>query len=68
MGSRYANPDMWVTAADRAIQTAAATAVALVGSNLAGITGVNWPELLNVAAAAALVSLLTSIATAPRRG
>jgi hypothetical protein len=58
---------MWVTAADRAIQTAAATAVALVGSNLAGITGVNWPELLNVSAAAALVSLLTSIATA-RRG
>jgi hypothetical protein len=57
---------MWVDAADRAIRTAAATAVALVGSNAVGITGVNWPELLNVSAAAALVSLLTSIAAAPR--
>ena len=64
MRSRYANPDMWVDTVDRAVKTWAATAVSLVGSNALDVTSVDWFQLLNISAGAALVSVLTSIATA----
>nr|DAV16274.1 MAG TPA: holin [Caudoviricetes sp.] len=56
----------WVKAAlVRAIKTAAQTAVALIGTNAIGITGVDWVAVASAAALAAVVSLLTSIAGIP---
>ena len=56
----------WVKAAlVRAIKTAAQTAVALIGTNAIGITGVDWVVVASAAALAAVVSLLTSIAGIP---
>lgn len=56
----------WIKAAlVRAIKTAAQTAVALIGTNAIGITGVDWAAVASAAALAAVVSLLTSIAGIP---
>ena len=56
----------WVKAAlVRAIKTAAQTAVALIGTNAIGITGVDWVAVASAAALAAVVSMLTSIAGIP---
>ncbi len=56
----------WVKAAlVRAIKTAAQTAVALIGTNAIGITGVDWVAVASAAALAAVVSLLTSITGIP---
>ena len=56
----------WLKAAlVRAIKTAAQTAVALIGTNAIGITGVDWVAVASAAALAAVVSLLTSIAGIP---
>lgn len=56
----------WVKAAlVRAIKTAAQTAVALIGTNAIGITGVDWVAVASASALAAVVSLLTSIAGIP---
>ena len=56
----------WVKAAlVRAIKTAAQTAVALIGTNAIGITGVDWVAVASAAALAAVVSLLSSIAGIP---
>jgi hypothetical protein len=56
----------WIKAAlVRAIKTAAQTAVALIGTNAIGITGVDWVAVASAAALAAVVSLLTSVAGIP---
>lgn len=56
----------WIKAAlVRAIKTAAQTAVALIGTNAIGITGVDWVAVASAATLAAVVSLLTSIAGIP---
>lgn len=56
----------WIKAAlVRAIKTAAQTAVALIGTNAIGITGVDWVAVASAAALAAIVSLLTSVAGIP---
>ena len=59
----------WIKAAlVRAIKTAAQTAVALIGTNAIGITGVDWVAVASAAALAAVESLLTSIAGIPEVG
>lgn len=65
MRSRYSDPDMWRAAADQAVSVAAKATLGMVGTNAIDLTQLNWPAILNVAAAAALVSVLHSIATAP---
>lgn len=55
---------LWIKAAAiRAVKTMAQTAVALIGTNAAGITGVDWVGVASGAILAGIVSLLTSVAT-----
>ena len=52
-------------AAERAGKTAAQTAVALIGTGAVGVIDVDWQNVASVSAVAAVVSLLTSIASNP---
>lgn len=65
--SRYTDPDMWVRACDRAVKCSAAAMVGVIGTNAVDVTTVDWGGVLTVGAFAALVSLLSSIATAGPR-
>ena len=47
----------------RAVKTAAQTAVALIGTGAVGFTDLDWVRIASVAGVAAVLSLLTSIAT-----
>lgn len=55
----------WIDAAERAVKTAAQTAVAMLGTGLVGIIDVDWQNVASVSAVAAVVSLLSSIASNP---
>ena len=64
MGKNYWTT--WLRAAlIRAIKTTAQTAVALIGTNAAGITAVDWKAVASAAALAGVVSMLTSVAGLP---
>ena len=54
----------WYDALERAIKTFAQTLVALLGAGAIDVLQVDWGQRLSVSAGAALVSVLTSIATA----
>jgi hypothetical protein len=64
MPSRYADPTFWVNACDLAFATSAKAIAASIGAEALGLTDASWPFALDVGALAALVSILTSIATA----
>lgn len=54
----------WAVAAlTRAVKTAAQTAVALIGTGAVGFTDLDWLQIASVSGVAAVVSLLTSVAT-----
>lgn len=56
----------WLKAAGiRAIRTFAQTAAGMLGGDMVGVLDVNWASVLSVAAMAAVVSLLTSVAGLP---
>ena len=56
----------WFKAAGiRAIRTFAQTAVGMVGGEMVGLLNVDWIGVLSVAATAAVLSLLTSVAGLP---
>ena len=56
----------WIKAAGiRALKTFAQTAVGMLGGELVGILQVDWLGVLSVAATAAVLSLLTSVAGLP---
>lgn len=61
--------DYWLqwskAAAVRCIKTMAQTAVALISTNAAGITDVDWIAVGSAAALAGILSVLTSIAGLP---
>lgn len=54
-----------VSALTRAVKTGAQTVVALIGTGAVGITELDWPAMLSVAATAVVLSLLTSVAGIP---
>lgn len=58
----------WRHAAERAVKTAAQTAVALVGAGAVDVLAVDWQQVGSVSAGAALVSVLTSVASAGASG
>ena len=53
----------WLAALERALKTYAQALVAMIGANAVAITDLDWPQLLSVSGTAALVSLLTSVAS-----
>ena len=52
----------------RAVKTWAQSAVALIGTNAASVTSLDWPQVLGASATAAVVSVLTSLAGLPEAG
>lgn len=53
----------WTATAERAVKTAAQVAAALIGTGAVGITTLDWAQIGSVAATAAVVSILTSLAS-----
>lgn len=54
----------WIAAAERAIKTFAQAMIALIGTDMIGITDLAWGQLLAASATATLLSVLTSVASA----
>lgn len=54
--------------AERAVKTVAQAGVALITANATGLLDVDWMQLASVSGLAGLVSILTSIASAPFGG
>lgn len=54
--------DYLLATIERAIKTAAQTALALIGTNATGITDIDWVGVGSATALAVVVSLLTSLA------
>ncbi|NMX02803.1 holin [Mobiluncus mulieris] len=59
----YLNRNFWAGTAERAIKTFAQAALALIGTSAVAINTIDWTMVLASAATAALLSVLTSIAT-----
>ena len=60
------NFKQWAKAAAvRAVKTAAQTAVAQIGSNVVGVTELDWAVIAGISATAAVISILTSVAGLP---
>lgn len=55
--------EFWSYAGERAIKTFAQTALATLGGGTVGILAVDWLGVASVAGGAAVLSILTSIAT-----
>lgn len=55
--------EFWKDAAERAVKTAAQVLVTFLGADLVDVLAVDWSKAAGVAAGAALVSVLTSVAS-----
>ena len=53
----------WMDAVERMVKTVCEVALALIGTGMVGIMDVDWLNLLSVCVMAALVSILTSVAS-----
>ena len=62
--------EFWASSVERAIKTAAQTAVALIGTEAVGVFNLDWTQIGSIVATATILSLLTSIAgdTAGKNG
>jgi len=60
--------DFWLQTLERAIKTFAQTAVALIGAGVLNVLTTDWQQLLGVSLGAALLSVLTSVASAKAHG
>ncbi|GGT74464.1 holin [Streptomyces atratus] len=56
----------WLATAERAVRTAAQTLVATLGLDTVGVLDVDWGQGLSLAGSAALLAVLTAIATSGR--
>ncbi len=54
----------WKAALERALKTLAQTLIALIGAEQVNVISLDWANLLGIAATAALISVLTSLASA----
>ncbi|HEX5996286.1 MAG TPA: holin [Jiangellales bacterium] len=55
----------WVRLGERAVKTAAQSAAALLTADGLGLLAVDWPQVGSIAGMAAVVSVLTSLGSAP---
>ena len=53
----------WLDAVERMVKTVCEVALALIGTGMVGIMDVDWLNLLSVCVMAALVSVLSSVAS-----
>ena len=53
----------WADTAERAVKTAAQALIALIGTDAVGITDLDWAQIGSVAATAAVLSVLSSVAS-----
>lgn len=53
----------WMDAVERMVKTVCEVALALIGTGMVGIMDVDWLNLLSVCVMAALVSILSSVAS-----
>jgi len=51
----------WRDAGERVVRTMAQALLALMGTDALGIVGLDWAQMLSVAAGAGIMSLLTAI-------
>jgi hypothetical protein len=58
------NNNFWIAASERAIKTFAQALLALIGTDMVGITSLDWPALLAASATATLLSVLSSVGSA----
>ncbi|MBW4094576.1 MAG: holin [Acidobacteria bacterium] len=58
----------WKATAERGTKTFAQAMLALIGTGAVGITSLDWPQMLSVAATAVVVSVLTSVASGATDG
>ena len=58
----FTDKNFWAYAAERAIKTAAQTAVAVLGAGMVSLLSIDFASLVAVAGGAALLSVLTSVA------
>lgn len=61
--SIYASKRFWVGAGERAVKTFAQSLVALIGTGAVAVHTLDWATMLATAATAAVLSVLTSVAT-----
>ena len=54
----------WLDSVERAIKSFAQSAITLIGSDATGYTHLAWEHVAGVSAVVALLSVLTSVATA----
>lgn len=55
----------WMLTAERAVKTAAQTAIVTIGAAAVDVFTVDWRQTAGIAAGAAVLSVLTSIASEP---
>ena len=58
----FTDKNFWAYAAERAIKTAAQTAVAVLGAGMVSLLTIDFASLVAVAGGSALLSVLTSVA------
>ena len=58
----------WAAAGVRALRTGAQALATLIGTGQVGVTDLDWPQMLSVAATMMVLSLLTSLAGLPEVG
>lgn len=63
MSSYLVTGSFWAQTAERAVKTFAQAAVALLTGDGLGLLSVDWQNVISVAGLAALVSVLTSVAS-----